>query len=240
MALARRAIRPQSYVMALGELRDVPRWKRINTRLKEYSERNGSFFFVQIGAHDGSGHDPVRKHILGSHWQGLLVEPVPHTFTRLKENYSDHSGLRFANVAVTDHIGTATMLAAIELPGNAHNPLSRVSSLDPRIVREHSWMVRSIDSFVAPLEVQATTLAGLLTEHDIHHVDGLFVDTEGHDRVVLDQLGKLAEDIQPYFIAYEHKHLSPDDQVGLSRSLLMGGYDLTHLRKDTFAELQTA
>ena len=31
--------------------------------------------FVQVGAHDGVMHDPLRKFILNNNWQGILIEP---------------------------------------------------------------------------------------------------------------------------------------------------------------------
>ena len=32
-------------------------------------------YFIQIGAHDGQMHDPLRHFILNNNWTGLLIEP---------------------------------------------------------------------------------------------------------------------------------------------------------------------
>ena len=69
------------------------------------ASRVPDFFFVQIGAHDGIRDDPIRKYIVKSHWRGLLVEPVPHIFRKLVENYRDETQLIFENVAVAAHDG---------------------------------------------------------------------------------------------------------------------------------------
>src|ERR1700682_2727682 len=42
-------------------------------------------FFVKVGANDGSTGDPCSDVLLGrTNWKGLLIEPVPYCFDRLK------------------------------------------------------------------------------------------------------------------------------------------------------------
>lgn len=218
---------------------DVPKWQRIRDRLDEYTERNGDFFFVQIGANDGEEVDPIREHVTGGDWRGLLVEPVPHLFERLVGNYDGYDDLDFANVAVTDHNGSATMLAATELDDGKENPARLISSLDPDVVHKHRWLLGPLEGFVSPTEVEAMTLRTLVATYGISHIDGLFVDTEGHDKVVLDQLGDLPFGL-PRFVLYEHAHLSRPDRRELAADLEGRGYEITDLRKDTFAELSPA
>jgi len=235
VSLAKRILRPQSYLNALAALKDVPKWKKIEKHLAEYTECNGSFFFVQIGANDGVGADPVREHVLNHNWKGLLVEPVPHVFEALKRNYQGHLGLDFANVAVTERQGTATMLAAVALPTGKRNPMSPMSSFDPLVVEKHRWMVDDLNGLVAPTDVKTTTLPGLFEQYGVGKIDGLFVDTEGHDKIVLDQLNM--ETNAPHFIMYEHAHLSATRQIQLTDRFSDYGYSVTNLRRDTFAEL---
>lgn len=40
--------------------------------------------FVQIGANDGTGDDPVQRHVFEDGWVGVLVEPLPDMFKRLQ------------------------------------------------------------------------------------------------------------------------------------------------------------
>jgi len=47
--------------------------------------------FVQIGANDGLHHDFIHDFALKQSWQGLLVEPNPPVFERLKQNYQSIS-----------------------------------------------------------------------------------------------------------------------------------------------------
>lgn len=57
---------------------------------------------VQIGSNDGMSEDPIHDS-LKSHkqWRGLLVEPVPHVFEKLKLNYGTDHRFTFRNVAVS-------------------------------------------------------------------------------------------------------------------------------------------
>lgn len=233
-SLPRRMTQLESYQQALSEIRDIPKWRSITARLTEYTQRSGNFFFVQIGANDGVRGDPVREHVLKHNWSGLLVEPVPHVFGRLKHNYVGQAGLSFANVAVSHNNGSATMLAPLELPDGAPNPLSHLSTFDSRVIRKHKW-AKDIGKLMQPTEVQTVTLPTLFEEFSVEHIDGLFVDTEGHDKTILDQLDLSA--VRPHFVLYEHGHLPANDQADLADRFTSAGYGLTTMRRDTFADL---
>lgn len=234
-ALQKKLVRPQTYRQAVAAACDVPRWRKINSHLADYTKRNGQFFFVQIGANDGVGTDPIHTNIERHGWNGVLVEPVTHTFAALQRNYAGRAGLRFANVAVAESEGKATMFAGVEMPDGSKNPLGPMSSFCPDVIQKHAWIVDDVDHLVRPTEVQTTTLAKLFQDYDVTELDGLFVDTEGYDKVVLDQLDY--DQYRPNFILYEHIHLTHDDQVELTGTLRDQGYELTTLRRDTFAEL---
>jgi hypothetical protein len=64
------------------------------------------FFFVQIGAYDGREHDPIQAFVRRCRWRGILVEPQPEAFERLRRNYAGSPGLIFENVAIADHEGS--------------------------------------------------------------------------------------------------------------------------------------
>lgn len=66
---------------------------------------------VQVGANDHAQHyhnaDPAPK-ALNRGWRGLLLEPVPQLFARLRERYANHTSLangrlRLLNAVVCDH-----------------------------------------------------------------------------------------------------------------------------------------
>src|SRR5579862_4142758 len=58
---------------------------------KELSER----VFVKVGANDGITGDPCSDILLGNtNCRGLLIEPVPYVFDRLRANFKDSRRFR--------------------------------------------------------------------------------------------------------------------------------------------------
>ena len=50
-------------------------------------------FFIQVGSNDATHNDPLRRFILERGWRGLMIEPVPHVFERLKRNYANRPAI---------------------------------------------------------------------------------------------------------------------------------------------------
>src|SRR4051812_16028908 len=69
--------------------------------------QNSEFFFVQVGAHDGT--DNLSRFIHRSRWHGVLIEPQPEVCRRLVENYRDHPQLTVENVALGEADGIVLM-----------------------------------------------------------------------------------------------------------------------------------
>ena len=52
--------------------------------------------FIQLGANQGDTEtDYIYKVQQKNNWRGILVEPHPHSYKLLKENYKDREGLLF-------------------------------------------------------------------------------------------------------------------------------------------------
>ena len=64
-------------------------------------------FFLQVGANDGLLDDPIHYFVRSYGWRGILLEPVPGIFKRLKENYRTAKGLTFLNAALSQVDGRA-------------------------------------------------------------------------------------------------------------------------------------
>ena len=64
--------------------------------------------FVKVGAHDGITGDPCSDILLANtQWKGLLIEPVPYNFERLKANFQDSQRFCLEQVAVGAIAGKA-------------------------------------------------------------------------------------------------------------------------------------
>jgi FkbM family methyltransferase len=236
----RRLSRPQSYVRAAEQLRDdLLRWPMINRTIQQsILAAEGEFSIVQIGANDGNRNDPARPYVRRADVNALLVEPVPGYFEQLRENYRNAIGVQCAQVAIDATAGTAQMWEV-----DSSSRLRGSSSMHREVIDSAAWVTgdRDVSGLLHQIEVPTRTLPGLLEEHDVSRVDWLVVDTEGHDKVVLDQ-------VTPDFVAatglshvlWERMHLPRGEQRELRDRFEDMGFDTYNLRRDTFATLPDA
>lgn len=97
---------------------------------------SGNVFFVVVGAMDGVGHDRLHKHIARNpEWKGLLVEPLPDMFDKLKANYAGRDNLIFEDAAITEKEGTAeiTRIPEANVDNECPSWADGISTLKPEI-----------------------------------------------------------------------------------------------------------
>src|SRR5215831_6216681 len=63
------------------------------------------FFFIQVGANDAVRDDPLKGFVTTYGWRGILIEPVPFIFERLKSQYGDSPNLILENIAIAEQDG---------------------------------------------------------------------------------------------------------------------------------------
>ncbi|HEY2342030.1 MAG TPA: FkbM family methyltransferase [Chthoniobacteraceae bacterium] len=193
--------------------------------------REPDFFFVQIGANDGSTVDPLYSMVERFDWPGLLIEPEELAYQRLCQTYRDKTRLQFANVAIADYDGEGTLhVVNPEVP----DPLSRgplISSLDRQTAIANLGF--DGDGVLFPRKVQVCRLATLLEQRKIDRVDLLQIDAEGYDFKIIQSLE--GNEAQPQIINYEHALLSRRDKEACWNLLIRRGYQLFVHEPDTTA-----
>lgn len=198
-------------------------------------------FFVQVGANDGFclGPDgmtsacPLYPFVREHSWPGLLVEPVPYLFDRLRDSYREHSNLIFEKIAISDVSGPMPFFRISEAAQNLPWYASKIGGLTPKVILEELSFLPNLGELIVVETVPCETLNAVLERHKIQHVDLLQVDAEGADLRVL-----LSFDLQryrPQVVMLEHKHLSPADRRFASRLLQDSGYALEMDETDLFA-----
>lgn len=198
-------------------------------------------FFVQIGAMDGVSFDPIHHLVAELGWSGLLVEPLPDLFEKLRRHYADQSGMLFENCAVAERTGTVDLFRIRpevvdrgDLPEWAHGVSSMFRDrnvLGGHKASEDDWAVIRQETVIQP--VASITMNDLLEKHAIDHVDLLQIDTEGADWVVLKQVP--FESMRPAVIHMEHYNLPPDERYAAIDLLLKWGYVIGSDHKDLLA-----
>jgi FkbM family methyltransferase len=180
--------------------------------------RGESLKFIEVGANDGMCGDPLRPFVLNHHWTGILVEPQPDVFKRLKENYVEYSDrLIFENVAIGPSFNSLTLYRApnAELkPGESMHPSLTVTSTDPAVVSHQTGVPRAS---LVEVKVPCLTLDDLIEKHQYNQLDVLQVDVEGFELNVLQTLN--FSKTRPGVIQFEHGHLKPK-QLSATAELL--------------------
>lgn len=200
-------------------------------------ERGTKPFVVQIGAHDGVLEDPIREFLFKPElgWRGLLVEPVPTYFDRLKQVYNHISDrATYARVAIADEQdiapdGTIEMILA---PPELHALKTYASGL-ATIARQPRNQLKNWEC--ETLTVDATTFPTLLKKHNIQDngVDILQIDVEGHDYAILRQFP--FDRHHPTVINLEIEHM-PKGELQATQALLSEhGYAFVTNRDNLFA-----
>lgn len=173
--------------------------------LQLYAERTTDVFFVQIGAHEGRARDPLFRHILLDGWAGILVEPQPDAFQKLKKSYGRLKNLRFEAVAIDEKSGQRPFYYVEPQAGLPAwvNQLSSFHRDVPAIVLAKFPM-----AMIKTVTVDCLSLNDLLVKHAVATLKVLIIDAEGHDATILQSLD--FNSYTPDLILYEHYHLSKD------------------------------
>lgn len=166
---------------------------------------------VDVGANDGEKYSNSRSLIqLG--WNGILIEPNPYTFKKLKNLYKDDTNVCTVECALSNFIGATKLYADFE----GMQGLSLGSTVE---TKENDWSKKVINR-QSHVEVMTDILSNIILRsgYNSRNFALLSVDTEGHDIEVLEGLGHF----RPSIILTE-RHLW-DFKRTLTKQLLLTSY----------------
>jgi len=197
--------------------------------------------FVKVGANDGITGDPVSDLLLAdARWKGLLIEPVPFIFDRLRKNFGEGPRFMLEQIAIGPNSGQAAFYyvdaKAIDcLPGL---PVwyDQLGSFD----RNH--IVRQLNGVLAPFIreclVEVRRLPEVLKQRGIRDVHLLHIDAEGYDYEVLKTAD--LDHRPPAAILIENKNLAEAQKTELVSLLRRQGYSVDQCDGDYFAVHQAS
>ena len=206
--------------------------------IRKFQENPDNFYFVQIGSNDGITGDNLYNLVTKFGWRGVLVEPVPYIFKKLKENYKGNKGLIFENVAIAQKNGYKNFYR-VKKNNNPANPIwyDHISSFEKEVVLKHKSRIPSFEKYFTREKIKTITLKRLLSRNKVKKIDLLNIDTEGYDFQIIKRID--FEKIKPKMVLYEHIHLSEKDKKACAKLLKKNGYKIivNKFDLDTFAYL---
>ncbi|MCH6201345.1 FkbM family methyltransferase [Aquiflexum sp. LQ15W] len=201
------------------------------------------FSFIQIGANDGVTNDKLRVFILKYNWQGILVEPVPYVYERLKFNYDGVDGLAFENCAISEKSGVMKFYSIAEYDSKGKSlfhdfseyKIDQLGSFDRATLMKHAYMHPEFETIIKEIEVPCLSFHDLINKYHIKKLDLLLVDAEGYDHKIIQSID--LDYFNPKVIIFEHHHLRNNDYRELVKKLICK-YDLFVHGWDTVAILK--
>jgi FkbM family methyltransferase len=192
--------------------------------------------FIEIGANDGKQHDHLRPMILEHQWRGVMVEPVPYVFERLRGNYAGVDRVAVENAAIAERDGHRPFYHLAPVADYEREGLPQwydgIGSFSRESVLDHQRLIPDIESRLVQTEVRCLTFDSLCAKHGFDRVDLLLVDTEGYDYEVLQNIDFHRH--RPVLVIYEHYHLSEADQAAAETAMRAAGYETMSEGFDTW------
>lgn len=231
--LARKVARNPAILLRTTEkLKDVYKWRGINSKIDAYEQTHTQRQLLQVGVNDGLRGDPLHARIVNGGWSGLMVEPIAEHLREAQATYAEIPGLRFLQAALTDTSGVVPMY---RFRHEKHRGVDVEShSLHREAIEKSAELlgIAATDEWVERIEVPAVTVATLGTTTDLEAIDLLAIDAEGSDAAILRQL--LDTPVRPPLILYENLFMGAPEQAEIDGQFIVEGYQAVVTSQDTF------
>ncbi len=192
------------------------------------------FYFLQVGAHNGVTSDPFQRFIVENLWRCILVEPQAAHFKVLQTIYCDRDKVACHQVAIGDPDQEMVMYRVRDDAESVPYWASQLASMRYEVIASHENEIPNLRQLIVADQVDCTTLANLVAQHQYPRLDLLAVDVEGYDFEVIKQIDRLPW--KPQFIYYENRHLDAAEYQQSLTFLAERGYKTMRVNEgDTFA-----
>ena len=202
-----------------------PPGRQLYQILFTFAQAYPSASFIQVGANDGEGEDPLRLGITNQRWSGILIEPVPYIFERLERRYGSNPRLRLENVAISDHDGVQEMFFLAEAaPGDAvPDWYDKLGSVRREVILKHTDVIPDLEQRLTRIWVPCLTFDTLCRKHGVSAVDLVQIDTEGFDFEIIKLID--LRRLQPRIVMFENYHMDPQTHDACLAHMRLHGYE---------------
>lgn len=184
--------------------------------------RNPRMTFLQVGAYDGVGEDDLRSLIVTHKLRGVLVEPQPNAFARLRQTYRNQPNVTLLQAAIAEQEGSRDLYCK-------RGEASMAASFDREHLRRHGIP----DGDIVAEPVACHTIESALRLAGLASVDLIQIDAEGYDWQIIRSID--FECIRPRIIRFEYRNLSPSDGDACLAHLAAQGYRFILETRDIIA-----
>lgn len=153
--------------------------------------KNDHFNFVQVGANDGQKSDPLYEIIKKYEISGIMLEPIPETFERLKFTYANSSLVKkkkliLENIALTPEgdSGDISFYEFSEITQDDKDHLSGYSTTDKNKLIGIKESL-GIDNQICEIKVDYESVPFFLNKRGLNNISLLVLDAEGMDIDIL-------------------------------------------------------
>jgi FkbM family methyltransferase len=201
------------------------------TLLGAFAELHPKAFFIEIGANDGEQLDPLAPLVRTLPWSGILVEPVPYVFERLRRNHAENERIALERAAIAESDGWQPFYCLAEVDDPARQGLPEwydaIGSFDRTTIVRHGNVIPDIESRLVRIDVPCMTFESLCRKHDVTKLDLLLIDAEGYDWNIIRSIDLSIR--HPRLLIFEHEHLPEGDRARCEAMLREAGYELAAL-----------
>lgn len=177
-----------------------------------------SFDIIQIGSN--RGNDLLTNFIYDYGLECIFVEPVKKAIEDLKIVYNENKNHKFENICIYDKDGATIFFVDKDLDNRSSlSPINIGTTNKKKFVR---------------ILANCLTLNSLFKKYKIKKLTMLFVDCEGYDYYIIEQL--LKTKVRPLMIQYENNMMGNKNKY-LKETLRTYDYRCIDIGKDTFCYL---
>jgi FkbM family methyltransferase len=192
-------------------------------------------YFIQIGANDGEQLDHLQSSILTRNWRGIMVEPVPYVFARLKGNYGHlQDRVALKNLAIAGHDGSLPFwhLRQATAEDNLPRWYDALGSFRKEVLLKHVSFIPDIEQRLVCTEVPTQKFETLCRQNRVDKIDLIQMDTEGYDFEIIKLID--FDRYRPLLLIYEHHHFDAETRRACEAHLSAQGYLLRSEGMDTW------
>lgn len=166
----------------------------------------------------------------------FLIEPIPHLFKKLQNNYSNklNNRINLIQCAISETTGIMPIYK-FKTDSLKHLPYfaDQLASFDITHLLNHLPEKVKSDEMIESIETKTYKFEDFIKKYHINSTDICIIDTEGHEKQIIENIP--FDTISPDILIFEMLHLSLESKKSIYEILTRQSYILFSFPLDTIA-----